>query len=510
MPPMIKISNKHIKFIAIFALLGAGLIMFWFGVRLIPPSEQEYEIAAKIQSDDTNIGQLEERQSAGRLSKKTIAKNIATASAETITRCQLSFFVAPESKIIALGGIIKYKVSLKNIGGETCQSASFSMYYGDNEIFKSSVPKSTSGGYYWVIGDLLPGGEYNVYLSTVHVGIADSSQIKNEACATAYNSLDVCVDNLIFAQSNEINPSLSSPAPSNEKEFGTWVWSSPKSMSDNYVAELLNAASANKINALYITIDDYLDIAVLPASQEKERAKKEYFEALYRIITVANARGIKIDAEGGAKDWAIAANRWKGYTLIDFVKEYNEKYPNAKIRNFQYDVEPYLLNSYERNKATTLKSFVEFIDESIGIMQGVDAGFSIVVPHFYDSTQKWTPSIVYKGETNYVFSHLLNILEKKQGSAIIIMAYRNFFYGNNSTRQISEPEIKEASKETFNTKIIVAQETGNVDPDYVTFYGLSRGEFFSAISSIYDTFSSYKSFGGVSAHYIDSFLMLKD
>lgn len=526
-----KILKKHIKLIIIFALLNICLVVFWPDVRSMFPIERENNKSkTEIQIDDTNIGQFRERASAGHSSKRTInslskteradsrstqtgtiAKNVATASADAVAmRCQLSISFAPESKIIAPGSVIKYKINLKNIGGETCQNTSFSIYYDDNETFNSSVPKATAGGYYWEAGDLLSGEEYWVYLSTVHNKNAGSNQITNESCATAYNGADACANNLIFAQSDAAGASSFDQASFNKKEFGTWVWDSPKNMNNNYVAELLNAASVNGINALYITIDDYLDIAVLPDGKEKEQAKKEYFDALNRVITAAKARNIEVDAEGGAKDWIIADNRWKGYALIDFVKEYNQKYPNSKVRNFQYDVEPYLLSSYEQNKSMILKSFVEFVDESASIMQDVDAGFSIVVPHFYDSEQKWTPTVTYNGETNYVFSHLLNILEKKQGSAIIIMAYRNFFYGNNSTSQISEVEIKVASKKSFNTKIIVAQETGNVYPDYVTFYGLPRGEFFNALSSINNTFSSYGAFGGVAVHYIDSFLALKD
>lgn len=219
--------------------------------------------------------------------------------------------------------------------------------------------------------------------------------------------------------------------------------------------------------------------------------------------------GIQVDAEGGWRDWAQSANRWKGYALIDAVKQYNSAYPDAKLRGFQYDVEPYLLPSYETNKAQVLTEYVEFIDESIKRLSGSEIKFSIVIPHFYDSAQAWTPFITYGGKTAYTFSQLLTILEKKPGSSILIMAYRDTFEGTNGTKQIAEAELKEADAGNFSTKVIVSQETGNVEPSSVTYYGSTKAVLYDALSKIQAGFSSYSSYGGTAVHYMDSFLDLK-
>lgn len=484
-----------------------------------------------------------------------------SVSASVEPQCKLSFNFAPDSKVISVGGVINYKASLKNIGSGICDSSSFSVYYSDFEKFKSSDIKPSASDYYWIAGNLKSNQEYMVSISTVHNGDTSSNQISNEACANAYNGNDACVQNLIFvgsgtspgsslsASSSSVASSASASSfgagksssssvyasslpssrssifssspvssisssvsggfvPPKGKEFGTWIWNSPKEMSDSYMSELIHAVSKNGMNSAYVTIDDYLNISVLPEGKNKDDAKKLYFDSLARLITLANKLGVAIDVEGGAKDWAIAENRWKGYALIDFVKEYNQKYPSAKIRNFQYDVEPYLLSTYENNKASVLKTYIEFIDASAMRMQSADAGFSIVIPHFYDAGQRWTPSISYNGKTTDTFSHLLDILNRKSGNTILIMAYRNFFEGNNGTRQISEYEVKQASAGSNATNIIVAQETGNVDPSYVTFYGFSLAEFLDNLSEIYSGFSSYGNFSGTAAHYIDSFLVL--
>jgi hypothetical protein len=142
-------------------------------------------------------------------------------------------------------------------------------------------------------------------------------------------------------------------------------------------------------------------------------------------------------------------------------------------------------------------------------MKSVPAGFSIVIPHFYDSNQKWTPAFTYNGEKAHAYTHLLKALSQKERTEIIIMAYRNFFGEENGTRQISEAEIKEASDGGYATKVIIAQETGNVPPAYVTFHDYPKVSLFDALSEIQDYYGNYKNFGGTAVHYFDSFLKLE-
>ena len=121
----------------------------------------------------------------------------------------------------------------------------------------------------------------------------------------------------------------------------------------------------------------------------------------------------------------------------------------------------------------------------------------------------WTPPVLYNGETSHMNTQLLALLARKPGSEMIVMAYRNFFFGSNGTEEASKPDILEASAGKYPIKIIVAQETGNVQPDYVTFHGLSKSDLFSALNSVAQTYASYTSFGGVAVDYIDPFLQLK-
>ncbi len=439
--------------------------------------------------------------------------------------CSLRFAYVPLKKAVEPGGIIDYSIILSNRGKEVCKNTSLSVYYTGNETYVVSNPAPTASDYYWAMGDLDSAKEYRISLETKTLS-ASGHDLIAEACATADNSPDVCSQNVIFVQAGASKtPSLSDTLAGkinvaaiagvawgkvfNKKEFGIWVWDSPLKMTSTYAKQVIEVSKKNGFNVIYLTIDDYLPLYEIKDEQARREAKANYMKALSLFVQAAKSSGIEVDAVGGAKDWAVSENRWKGYALIDFVKEYNQAYPNAQLRNLQYDVEPYLLSGYASDKEKILKEYVEFIDESARRMKDVPAGFSIVIPHFYDDEQKWTPAFTYDGQKAYAFNHLLHVLAQKDTTEIIVMAYRNFFEEENGTKQISQTEIKEASDGGYATKIIIGQETGNVPPAYVTFHDYPKVSLFDALSEIQNYFGPYKNFGGTAVHYFDSFLKLE-
>ncbi len=480
---------------------------------VVPPAVSQTEEVV-----DTKLG-MGAAHGGSHLPQETESPSVPAGS---VAGCSLQFSISPAAPSVAPGGTISYSFTLKNSGNTTCNNTSYSVYYAENQSYVSASPAPSASNYYWRVGSLKKNKTHTASVTTKHVAGSEGSTINLEACASASNAVaDACVTVSVAVTGTGTvvaSPVPSTPGPISTntgfdamtgKEYGVWVWDSPVQMTAAKAEEVINQAAAADFNTVYITIDDYLDIAVLPDGATKTSGKQQYMNALNRIIVKAKALGIEIDVEGGWKDWGDLQNTWKGYALIDFVKEYNQLYPQAKIRGLQYDVEPYLLSTYERNKVGALLPYVAFIDESVKRMKNVDATFTIVIPHFYDSTQRWTPLLTYNEEVAYPFTHLLKILEQKPGSSIIIMAYRNFFTGADGVEGLSVPELKEASNGNYSTKVIIAQETGNVSPDYVTFFGLSKEELYVQLSTIQTSFAKYTNFGGSAVHYLDPYLELR-
>ena len=142
-------------------------------------------------------------------------------------------------------------------------------------------------------------------------------------------------------------------------------------------------------------------------------------------------------------------------------------------------------------------------------MKDSDLYFSVVVPDFYDEKDDFTPKFSYNGKKESAFKHLLNILEKKENSSIIIMSYRNFAEGDDGSIEVSNNEMQTAKKGKYDTKIIIAQETGDFPPPYITFHNTSKKYFDNELKKINNTFDDHPSFGGIAVHYVNAFLALR-
>lgn len=409
---------------------------------------------------------------------------------------------------------VNYTLTIKNNSLATCENINVSVYYSENESFISSNPEPTSSDYYWNIGNLKPNEEKRVFIETTYENQNDNVGNTTESCVAVNNSEDICLlaqsDTEVETKNNVVAAAKTSQILNSysNNEYGTWVWTSPYVMSKEYMNKIIYGANINKINVIYITIDDYLNIHNLQEGPEKETLKNAYSDSLERFIIAANKSNIQVDVEAGWRDWSEGQNISKANAIIDYAIEYNSSRKN-KIRGVQFDVEPYLLPSYERNKALILKNFVGFVGSLAKRMGSNNLKLSIVIPHFYDSGQKWTPSFTYNNITDYTFNHLLRILDTRPGSSIILMSYRNFALDKDGSVEISKSEIDQTSNGNHLTKIIIGQEAGEVEPDYVTFYNTSKSEYKKQISIINNTFSRSKNFGGIAIHYIDYLLELK-
>jgi hypothetical protein len=489
--------NKTLKII--LAIFIAVIAIFITNIYQQKSTNQSVDVELSQYSDKKNT----EEQSLFDVINSTKVQSFLALVTKPNKKCTVSLSIVSNDNTAPVGGQIVYNIKVKNIGKVQCKNTSLSLYYADNESFVSSDIKTTASNYYWNLGVINSGIEKNIMVTTQATGyIGDSVAL--EGCATADSAIDSCASNGVkIIGSIDITPT---PVISTLSEYGVWVWTSPLQMSQQYMVSIVDAAKTNGINTLYVTIDDFLDIHSLPEGASKTIQKSAYSDALESLIRIANQQGIEVDAEAGWRDWAEPAQKYKAFAIVDYVKEYNMNHSEYKLRGFQYDVEPYLLSTYEKNKGPILTKFVQLIDETVTRLGNSDLRFAVVIPHFYDDAQAWTPAVTYNGKTQHTFNHLLNLLDQRKGSSIILMSYRNFAEGNNGSIQISDVEVRQA---LGSTKVIVGQETGNVDPAYVTFYGLSKAQYLSQIEIIKNAFKDKIGFGGMAVHYIEPFLELK-
>ena len=312
---------------------------------------------------------------------------------------------------------------------------------------------------------------------------------------------------IFFPKSTEINNELVS---ANQKEYGTWVWTPTMSLTPEYMRSTLDDLKKEGVNVVYLSIDSYLDIYVLPEGPEKIEKQNIFSGILEEFIILAKERGIAVDAEAGWQNWAEEGHTYKAFAIASFVKNFNEKHVN-KFRGFQYDVEPYMLESYrasEKGKEKALTEFTKLTDQTVEYLVDSELRFSIVIPDFYDKRDGKTPGFFYNNKKDFAFQHLLRVLEKKPGSSIIVMSYRNFARGMDGSIDVSKNEMKTASSARSNSKIILAQETGDVPPSYITFHNTSKDYFREETNKLSSAFSDNPHFAGLAIHYANAFISL--
>lgn len=244
----------------------------------------------------------------------------------------------------------------------------------------------------------------------------------------------------------------------------------------------------------------------MPDGKEKTDKKMAFDQAIQDFILEANKNGISVDAEAGWRNWSEEGHTYKAFATLNYAIKFN-KFHTAKFRGFQYDIEPYLLEKYTENKKVILVNFLNLINQSVSALNNSDLELSVVIPEFYDGTNNDTPKFSYKSINGFTTDHLLSILDRRENSKIIVMSYRNFSQGEDGSIDISKDEISSADK--HRTKIVIAQESGDVEPSYITFYNTSKRRYNKETNKLKETFKTNKSFDGLAVHYINAFMDLR-
>ncbi|HYF10560.1 MAG TPA: hypothetical protein VD967_03075 [Candidatus Paceibacterota bacterium] len=318
---------------------------------------------------------------------------------------------------------------------------------------------------------------------------------------------------LRFFRKEKSVASVRSPLPKSElraapssSENGTWLWTPLLEITPEYRASIIKGAAENGVRTIYLSLDSYLDIFVLPEGEEKEAKREAFDRALEAFIREAHAEGLSVDAEGGWRNWAESGHEYKAFAILDYAAEYNRTHAE-KLRGLQYDIEPYLLSYYKGSERAVLRNFIALTHAIVGRLEGSDLELSMVIPEFYDGTSDLAPRFFYGPRYAYAFDHLLNALDRRPGSRIIVMAYRSSALGENGSIAIAEGEV--AAAVGRKTTIVVAQETAGDLPPHITFHGRPRSYYDEQTRLIERAFANKESFGGLATHYVNTFLTLR-
>lgn len=289
-------------------------------------------------------------------------------------------------------------------------------------------------------------------------------------------------------------------------ENGTWLWTPISLLTESYTKEILKGARENNINKIYLAVDSYLDIYVKNDSPEKTAEKKEFDEKISKFIKSANLQNIKVVAVCGWKNWTRKEHSYKSFIIMDYVIDFNSK-RQEKFDGLQFDIEPYLLDEYKENKKEILKEFLALFENIFDNSPKEGLPISVVVPEFFDKSSNLTPKFFWNGRYDFTINHLVKIMKTRKDSSLLVMAYRNFNTGYDGVFDISKDEIKAGNK--HNVKTIIAVETGDFMPPFITYYNTNKRYYNQNTSEILEYYKNEPSFSGIATHYINSLMEMR-
>jgi hypothetical protein len=435
-----------------------------------------------------------------------------------------------------------------------------------NEHFGSASPNATDG-YFWRLGNLAPGNVANISLVTTRTAPLTSAQAPDDACLAANNGRDACTDAARSATApvttvisgikaeqfvaprviKPISVSVATPAPqptpaplpvaaapvvipqvqvaasapaqvtpttqtisgssassnqvytpvSPSMDNGVWEWTSAYGMSSASAQQIVNNAAASGFNVIYMTVDSSLNLSGTQLTN--------YEASLNNLLTAAAAKNISVDAEAGASDWALPGNWSNPEAIVSFVANYNQTH-QVKFRGVQFDVEPYSLSQYTSDPAGILTDYTQMVEALVNQDKNFGMPLGFCVPFFYTSYAH-APQITVDGITTYPANQLVRLLNELPNGRLMLMAYRNTANGSDGTLEISTPYLQAANG--TKVKVIVGQETGNVQPSYITFFGMTKVQMAAQVAIINQAFASNSSFGGIAVDYLEPYMQLK-
>lgn len=289
--------------------------------------------------------------------------------------------------------------------------------------------------------------------------------------------------------------------------MGAWYWESPESADVSQYSLLLEKAHKNSINTIYLSIDGYLDLVELKDSAEKTQMLNWFNNNVIAFITKAQENHIAVQALAGATNWVTDDYAYIPPLFLTYVQQFNQAHPSTPFEGIQYDIEFYNDPSYGENKVLYSQKYIQLLTTLVQqSTQTPSLKLGFAIPFWFDSN---VPMIPINSQSKLLYQHLFDVLDTYENSYVAIMDYRNYTDGEDGAINLIKNEFDYLASENKSVDIIIGQETTNVEPAKITFYGMSKSKLHKNMQLIYKQYASHSSMKGFAIHDLEGFLQLR-
>jgi hypothetical protein len=286
-----------------------------------------------------------------------------------------------------------------------------------------------------------------------------------------------------------------------------WDWRGPSGKTPKQLSQLSEFLYLHQLKAVYVDLGAYASIMEQPLGAKRSADTKAFEAALTRYVAALQKRDIKVYASAGDVDWSKQTERHIPQELLAFAQDYNRQHPNTKLAGFEFDIEAYNQKGFAEasmtEKSLVLTEYLDMVelltDKNATYVQSskdqLELGFAI--PYWFDNENGNIPAINWHNKTGPTLYHLMDTLNRLPHSNVVVMAYRNAASGNDGVISHSRTEIDYAHAKAPKVKVMIGQETANVEPAKITYYGRSATELSSQVRLVENEFKPSGVYGGV-------------
>ncbi|MGZ7443832.1 hypothetical protein [Paenibacillus sp. TH7-28] len=260
--------------------------------------------------------------------------------------------------------------------------------------------------------------------------------------------------------------------PEGPKPKATWIWDAAQI--EQRPEEIVDFAKQEDVKVIFLQIGSGV-----------------HNESYRRFISLATSYGIEVHALNGQPEWALREQRQEGDDFLNWVAVYNQGVsPEERFKGVQFDVEPYLLKTWTKERESIVEQWMEGIRAWTETAKYNNLQIGAAVPFWLDEIDHPSESVQMP----------LGDWMVSQFDYLAIMAYRD---KAGRSYELSRTTLSEADRQ--GKQVWVGVELGeSTEGPGVSFHKQPLASLTLEIKQLEKLGGQHASFAGVAVHSYES------
>lgn len=262
--------------------------------------------------------------------------------------------------------------------------------------------------------------------------------------------------------------------PEGSQPKATWIWDAAQI--EQRPEEIVDFAEQEDVKVIFLQI-----------------GSEVHNESYRRFISLATSHGIEVHALNGHPEWALREQRQEGDDFLNWVVVYNRGVsPEERFKGVQYDVEPYLLKTWTKERESIVEQWMEGIRAWTETAKYNNLQIGAAVPFWLDEIDHPSESVQMP----------LGDWMVSQFDYLAIMAYRDTA---GRSYELSRTTLSEADRQ--GKQVWVGVELGeSTEGPGVSFHKQPLASLTREMKQLEKLGGQHASFAGVAVHSYESWI----